>query len=117
MTADRPLLLKNARLVDPDSGREERGGVLVNNGLIQDVGHHVTSASDAEIVDCEGLVLAPGLIDMRAFIGEPGAAHRETFKSAGEAAAAGGVTTIVTMPETNPVLDDPAIIDFFMRRA
>ncbi len=117
MTSDRPLLLNNARLVDPASGREERGGVLVQDGVIKDVGSHVAVAADAEVVDCGGQVLAPGLIDMRAFIGEPGAAHRETLKSAGEAAAAGGVTTIVSMPDTNPVLDDPAIIDFVLRRA
>lgn len=117
MTPDRPLLLNNARLVDPASGREERGGVLIQDGVIKDVGSHVAVAADAEVVDCGGQVLAPGLIDMRAFIGEPGAAHRETLKSAGEAAAAGGVTTIVSMPDTNPVLDDPAIIDFVLRRA
>jgi dihydroorotase len=117
MTPVRPLLFTNARLIDPASGREERGGVLVQDGIIQDVGSHVAVATDAQVVDCGGQVLAPGLIDMRAFIGEPGAAHRETLKSAGEAAAAGGVTTIVSMPDTNPVLDDPAIIDFVMRRA
>jgi dihydroorotase len=117
MTPVRPLLFTNARLIDPASGREERGGVLVQDGIIQDVGSHVAVATDARVVDCGGQVLAPGLIDMRAFIGEPGAAHRETLKSAGEAAAAGGVTTIVSMPDTNPVLDDPAIIDFVMRRA
>jgi dihydroorotase len=117
MTADRPILFKNARLVDPASGREERGGLLVRGGVIQDLGPQMAEAADAQVVDCGGQVLAPGLIDMRAFIGEPGAAHRETLKSAGEAAAAGGVTTIVSMPETNPVLDDPAIIDFITRRA
>src|SRR6478752_5840739 len=97
MPSDRPLLLKNAWLVDPATGHEENGGVLV--------------------VDCGGQVLAPGLIDMRAFIGEPGAAHRETLKSAGGAAAAGGVTTIVSMPDTTPVVDDPAMVDFVQRRA
>jgi dihydroorotase len=117
MTSDRPLLLNNARLVDPASGREERGGVLVQDGVITDVGSHVAVATDAEVLDCGGQVLAPGLVDMRAFIGEPGAAHRETLRSAGEAAAAGGVTTIVSMPDTNPVLDDPAIVDFVLRRA
>ena len=115
--SDRPILFKNARLVDPASGREEAGGLLVRDGVIQDLGLQVAEATDAQVVDCGGQVLAPGLIDMRAFIGEPGAAHRETLKSAGEAAAAGGVTTIVSMPETNPVLDDPAIIDFITRRA
>ncbi|QFU18099.1 dihydroorotase [Microvirga thermotolerans] len=111
------MLFTNARLVDPASGREGRGGVLVRDGLVADLGPAVTAAAEAEVVDCGGQVLAPGLIDMRTFVGEPGAAHRETLKSAGEAAAAGGVTTLVSMPDTNPVLDDPAIVDFVMRRA
>ena len=76
-----------------------------------------TAPEGAEIVDCGGLLLAPGLVDMRAFVGEPGAEHRETLKSASEAAAAGGVTTLVSMPDTNPVVDDPAIVDFLLRRA
>ncbi len=111
------LLFKNARLVDPASGREERGGLLVRDGVIQDLGLQVAEAAGAEVIECGGQVLAPGLIDMRAFIGEPGGAHRETLKSAGEAAAAGGVTTVVSMPDTSPVLDDPAVIDFIVRRA
>jgi dihydroorotase len=113
---DRPLLLTNARLIDPASDREERGSVLVRDGVIQDLGR-IEGAAEAETIDCAGQVLAPGLVDMRAFIGEPGAEHRETLKSASEAAAAGGVTTIVSMPDTNPVLDDPAIVDFVLRRA
>src|SRR5918911_1878041 len=113
---DQPLLLTNALLIDPAVGSEERGAVLVRDGIIQDVGP-IEGAADAEIVDCRGQVLAPGLIDMRVFIGEPGAEHRETLKSASEAAAAGGVTTLVCMPDTNPVIDDPAIVDFVLRRA
>jgi dihydroorotase len=62
-------------------------------------------------------VVAPGLVDMRVFVGEPGAEHRETFASASQAAAAGGVTTIVTMPDTDPVIDDVALVDFVLRRA
>lgn len=112
-----PLLLKNAWLVDPATGHEERGGVLIEGGLIKALGPAVAAPEGAEVIDCGGQVLAPGLIDMRAFIGEPGAAHRETLKSAGEAAAAGGVTTIVSMPDTNPVIDDPAMVDFVQRRA
>ncbi|WP_262028868.1 dihydroorotase [Microvirga sp. Mcv34] len=117
MTSDRPILFKNARLIDPASDREERGGILVRDGVIQALGPQVTDAADAQVIDCAGQVLAPGLIDMRAFIGEPGGPYRETLKSAGEAAAAGGVTTVVSMPDTNPVLDDPAVIDFIVRRA
>lgn len=113
------LVLANAHLVDPGSGREGRGSVLVRDGAIHDVawGAGPAAPEGAEVVDCAGLVLAPGLIDMRAFIGEPGAEHRETLKSASEAAAKGGVTTLVCMPDTNPPIDDPAIVDFVLRRA
>jgi dihydroorotase len=71
----------------------------------------------SEVFDCKGKVVAPGLIDMRAFIGEPGAGHRETLASASEAAAAGGVTTIICQPDTSPAIDDPATVDYVLRRA
>ncbi len=93
--------------------------MLVRDGVIVDVawGAGPASPEGATVVDCGGHVLAPGLIDMRAFVGEPGAEHRETLKSASEAAVAGGVTTLVSMPDTNPIVDDPAIVDFLLRRA
>ena len=115
-----PLLLTGARLIDPASGRDENGGILILDGRIADLGPHVDAGSapaGTNIIDCSGLVVAPGLIDMRAFIGEPGAEHRETIRSASEAAAAGGVTTIISMPDTTPATDDPAVVDFLMRRA
>jgi dihydroorotase len=118
--SDRPTAFINARLVDPAAGTEVAGGCLVIDGIIADLGPGVTRdavAASARVVDCRGHVLAPGLVDIRAFVGEPGAEHRETFKSASEAAASGGVTTIVCMPETDPVIDDPAIVDFVLRRA
>ncbi len=116
----KPLALINARLIDPVAGTETRGGVLIADGLIADVGTSLTKANlggDVEVIDCLGDVVAPGLIDMRAFVGEPGAEHRETIASASAAAAAGGVTTIVSMPDTQPVVDDPAVVDFLKRRA
>ena len=116
----RPLALLNARLIDPAAGTETRGGLLMIGGLIADLGGAVTRDSvpaDAEIIDCAGDMVAPGLIDMRAFVGEPGAEHRETMASASAAAAAGGVTTMVAMPDTHPVVDDPAVVDFIKRRA
>jgi dihydroorotase len=116
MPANRPILFANARVIDPSTGSDERASVLVRDGRIEDVGA-IQHAAEAQTMDCEGQVLAPGLIDMRAFIGEPGAEHRETLRTASEAAAAGGVTTVVSMPDTNPVLDDPAIVDFVRRRA
>ena len=113
------VLLINARLVDPASNREGTGAVLLRDGLIAEVfwGGAPDAPEGADLVDCGGLVLAPGLVDARAFVGEPGAEHRETLKSASEAAAAGGVTTLVCMPDTDPVIDDPAIVDFVLRRA
>lgn len=116
----RPLLLTHARLMDPASGREQIGSLLIRNGLIAELGPQLANggvSADTEVFDCEGQVLAPGLIDMRAVIGEPGAEHRETLASASQAAAAGGVTTIVCSPETHPPIDDPAVLDFVLRRA
>lgn len=113
------ILLANAHLIDPTSGREGRGAILVREGRIADVAWGAAPAAPegAEMVECGGLVLTPGLVDMRAFVGEPGAEHRETLRTASEAAAAGGVTTLVSMPDTNPVVDDPAIVEFVRRRA
>jgi dihydroorotase len=112
-------VLTNARLVDPASLREGPGAVLIEGGSIAEVvfGAAPAAPEGARVVDCGGSVLAPGLVDMRAFVGEPGAEHRETLKTLSEAAAAGGVTTVVSMPDTNPVVDDPAIVDYVLRRA
>lgn len=121
-TADtdrRPQALINARLIDPESGQDERGGIVIENGVIADVGPHLhrNAPSDTVVTDCQGHMLCPGLVDMQVFTGEPGNEHRETLKTASRAAAAGGVTTIVTMPDTNPVIDQVALVDFIQRRA
>lgn len=119
MTLMSALVLSNAHLLDPASGREGPGAVLVRDGRIADVawGAAPDAPEGAQKIDCGGLTLAPGLMDLRAFVGEPGAEHRETLASASAAAAAGGVTTLVCMPDTNPVIDGPAIVDFVLRRA
>ncbi len=111
------ILIKNARIIDPASNRDEIGGLLIEGDKILDVGAGVKDASGAEIIDATGLALMPGLIDMRVVTGEPGAEHKETFKSAGRAAAAGGVTTMVVMPDTDPVIDDVSLVDFVLNRA
>ena len=116
-TAHPSLALVNARLIDPEKGVELRGGVRVESGLIKEFGPGVTSASASTVIDCQGQVLSPGLIDLRAFVGEPGAEFRETIATATAAAAVGGVTTIVASPETHPPVDDPAVVDFLKRRA
>lgn len=119
LPAGQSVVFINARVVDPSTNRDEPGGVLVKDGLIADLGPHLRRNAPAgvEVVDCKGHVLAPGLIDMQVFTGEPGFEHRETLKTASHAAAAGGVTTMVVMPETNPVIDQVALVDFIQRRA
>jgi dihydroorotase len=116
----RPILLTNARVVDPSRDLDQPGDVLIADGVIREAGKNIRAAGipeGAEIVECNGHVVAPGLVDMRAFIGEPGAEHRETLASASQAAAAGGVTTIVCQPDTDPPIDDPATVDYVLRRA
>jgi dihydroorotase len=116
----RPILLANARIVDPARDLDSEGDVLIADGVIREAkrGIHASGVPEGtEVIDCRGRVVAPGLVDMRAFVGEPGAEHRETLASASQAAAVGGVTTIVCQPDTTPVIDDPAIVDFVLRRA
>ena len=109
----------NARIIDPASGRDQTGGLLVKHGVIADVGDHLrrNAPENTKVIDCKGHVLCPGLVDMQVFTGEPGLEHRETLKTASHAAAAGGVTTIVVMPDTEPVIDQVALVDFIQRRA
>jgi dihydroorotase len=116
----RPILLTNARVVDPSRDLDFLGDVLIADGMVRDTRRGIGAAGvpeGTEIVDCRDKIVAPGLVDMRAFIGEPGAEYRETLASASHAAAAGGVTTIVCQPDTSPAIDDPALVDFILRRA
>ncbi|EKF43904.1 dihydroorotase [Nitratireductor indicus C115] len=114
------VVYTNARIVDPSRGLDENGTVIVKDGRILASGTDAANQGapeEAEIVDCLGHAVLPGLIDARVFIGEPGAEHRETIASASRAAAAGGVTSIVMMPDTNPVIDDVALVEFVLRTA
>ena len=116
----RPLVLENARILDPSRDLDARGTVIITQGRIAEAGPGAKDQGfpdGAEVIDCAGCTIIPGLVDMRVFVGEPGAEHRETLATASLAAAAGGVTTMVTMPDTDPVIDDPALVDFILRRA
>ncbi|HEX4192330.1 MAG TPA: dihydroorotase, partial [Stellaceae bacterium] len=96
-------LFTNARLLDPASNRDGKGEVLVDDGKIVAVGSNL-KRDGAEIIDCAGHCLAPGIVDMRVQLREPGDEHQETMATGGKAAAAGGVTTMVALPNTDPVI-------------
>ncbi|MBF0130350.1 MAG: dihydroorotase, partial [Alphaproteobacteria bacterium] len=112
----------NARLLDPASGLDEPGGVLTDGEIIVDFGPGLASldvclCDYTQVVDCGGHCLAPGLVDMRMQLREPGDEHKETLAIAGEAAVAGGVTSMVCLPNTQPVMDDAATLEYVARRA
>ena len=111
-------LLQNAQLIDPEAGTIENGGLALKDGVISEVGQTISiEASDANVIDCGGKFLAPGLVDIGVKVCEPGERHKESFKSASLAAAAGGVTTLVTRPDTAPAIDTPETLSFTRRRA
>jgi dihydroorotase len=115
-----PTAFLNARLIDPASGYDGPGGLLVVDGEIAEVGPEAGTnglPEGTERIDCRGHVLAPGLVDMRVQLREPGEEHKETIATASEAAAAGGVTSMVALPNTEPVIDDVAGVEFIARRA
>lgn len=110
----------NARLIDPESGLDEQGAILTKGRRIADLGPALFRdgvPEGIETIDCGGHCLAPGLVDMRAHLREPGAEHKETLATASRAAAAGGVTSVACMPNTDPVIDQIALIEFIARRA
>ena len=106
-------IFQNARLIDPEARTDTIGTLAVRDGVIVNSG----GMDDAEMVDCKGKCLAPGIVDIGVKVSEPGERHKESFGSAGKAAAAGGVTTIVTRPDTLPAIDTPEVLEFVRRRA
>lgn len=112
------LTLTNAKIIDPENGTENIGSIVIQGGSISHISYEgVNDPTSGDTIDCQGHCLAPGIIDIGVKIGEPGERHKESFRTAGLAAAAGGVTTMVTRPDTTPAIDTPEILDFFRRRA
>lgn len=109
-------LFTNARLIDPAKNSDALGWVLVADGVIAELGYEAAPKAD-EVVDCGGKCLAPGIVDIGVKVCEPGERHKESYKTAGAAAAAGGVTTMVTRPDTLPAIDTPEVLEFVERRA
>jgi len=111
------LLLTNARLIDPERESDTLGSLLIENGRIAGIGAEVVVPEGTEVIDCGGKCLAPGIVDIGVKVCEPGERHKESYKTAGAAAAAGGVTTMVTRPDTLPAIDTPEALEFVERRA
>ncbi len=110
------VLIQNARLIDPASGLDTKGALLVKDGAIAGLGPELTKPDGANVVDAAGAVLCPGLVDMRAALGEPGYEYRETIASAAAAAVAGGITTIAALPNGEPATDDPSLVRMLRAR-
>ncbi len=110
-------LFTNARLIDPENGTDGLGWLEVKDGTITATGGETPPQGGGERVDCQGKCLAPGIVDIGVKVSEPGERHKESFGSAGLAAAAGGVTTMVTRPDTTPAIDTPEVLEFVTRRA
>tara|TARA_B100000686_G_scaffold11448_1_gene11345 strand:+ start:142 stop:1428 length:1287 start_codon:yes stop_codon:yes gene_type:complete len=110
----------NANIIDPHNSLNENGGLIINeSGKIEGVGKKVNTnniPSREKFIDLEGKYIFPGLVDMRVFVGEPGYEYKENFKTLSKAALSGGVTSVVTMPNTNPIIDNVSIVDFLKRR-
>ncbi|AMY71431.1 dihydroorotase [Frigidibacter mobilis] len=110
------IYLENARLIDPEAGTERQGNLILDGGVIALV-DALSAPKGARVIDCGGKCLAPGIVDIGVKVGEPGERHKESFRSAGLAAAAGGVTTMIVRPDTDPALDTPEMLEFVTRRA
>ena len=110
----------NARIIDPSQVMDEKGSLILDeNGKVKEVGKNVKKSefsSSAEVIDVKGNILIPGIVDMKAFVGEPGYEYKENFRTLSQAALAGGVTSIVTMPNTKPIIDNVSMVDFIIRR-
>jgi dihydroorotase len=110
----------NARIIDPSQEMDELGSLVLNNkGKVKAIGKNIKKSdtnNDAEIIDVKENILIPGLVDMKAFVGEPGYEYKENFRTLSHAALAGGVTSIVTMPNTKPIIDNVSMVDFIIRR-
>lgn len=116
----RPTVINNVRIIDPSQKLDETGTIVIEDGRISAAGsgaRNQGTPDGAEVVDGSGLVAAPGLVDARVFVGEPGAEHRETIESASRAAAAGGITSFIMMPDTDPVIDDIALVEYVLKTA
>ena len=113
-------IIINARIIDPSQNMDEKGSVIIDSkGKIKDIGKNIKRKDfppSSDVIDINNKILIPGLVDMKAFVGEPGFEYKENFRTLSQAALSGGVTSIVTMPDTKPVIDNVSMVDFIIRR-
>jgi len=115
--SERPILLRGGRILDPSRDVDEIGDLLITQGRIESVAERFGKVDDAEVIDCAGLVVAPGFIDVHCHLREPGREDVETIATGARAAAAGGFTAVCAMPNTDPVTDNQAAVGFIVRQA
>src|ERR1039457_4581367 len=111
------LLIKNGRVIDPSQGVDDTLDLLIDKGLIKEVGKALTASGDTKTIDAVGKYVVPGLIDMHVHLRDPGLEYKEDIISGTRAAAAGGFTSVVCMPNTKPVIDNKAIASYIINRA
>jgi dihydroorotase len=113
-------ILINARIIDPSQKMDEKGSIIIDDkGKIKMIGKNVKKSdaiSSSEVIDLKNYIVIPGIVDMKAFVGEPGYEYKENFRTLSQAALAGGVTSVVTMPNTKPIIDNVSMVDFIIRR-
>src|SRR5919108_1102287 len=112
----KPLILRGGRLVDPSQNLDERGDLLITGGDIAAIGGKINGPEEADVVECDGLIVAPGFIDVHCHLREPGREDVETIATGARAAAAGGFTAVCAMPNTDPVTDNQAAVGFVLRQ-
>ena len=117
MSNPRPVLVKGGRIVDPAQGMDERGDLLILDGVVAVIQTEIASPDGARVIDAAGLVVCPGFIDLHCHLREPGFEYKETIATGTRAAARGGFTTVCAMPNTDPVMDSRAVVDFVLRLA
>ena len=113
----KPLLLKGGKLIDPSQKLNEIGDLLISDGKVAGIGGSITGPDDIEVVNCDGLIVSPGFIDVHCHLREPGREDVETIATGARAAAAGGFTAVCAMPNTDPVTDNQAAVGFIVRQA
>src|ERR1039457_1312285 len=111
------LLIKNGRVIDPSQGVDDTLDLLIDKGLIKEVGKALTASGDTKTIDASGKYVVPGLVDMHVHLRDPGLEYKEDIISGSRAAVAGGFTSIVCMPNTNPVIDNKAVAGYVINKA